>query len=163
MEIIVDHPKMKDLATIMTIEQAGFSVAEAASEKAMAERIALINDTFIVARNKQTVIGYIVGPAFNERYLTDELYDELTPNSLTDPYQTVLSLAVAPEYHHLGLGSKLLASLAETAKIQKRQAITLTCLADLVPFYEKNGYQNEGVSASAHAGEIWYNMVYPIF
>lgn len=24
--------------------------------------------------------------------------------------------------------------------------------------YEKNGYVNQGIAASAHAGEVWYNM-----
>ncbi len=163
MKLVINHPKLADLATIMTIERAGFSAEEAATENAMAERITLINDTFVVARNeKAEVIGYIVGPAFDQRYLTDDLYDELTPNDPKAPYQTVLSLAVAPDYHGQGLGSLLLSHLAEIAKAQHRQAITLTCLAELVPFYEKNGYQNEGISDSAHAGEIWYNMVYDI-
>ncbi|MBP1043379.1 GNAT family N-acetyltransferase [Vagococcus sp. BWB3-3] len=163
MKLVINHPKLADLATIMTIERAGFSAEEAATEGAMAERITLINDTFVVARNeKAEVIGYVVGPAFDQRYLTDDLYDELTPNDPQAPYQTVLSLAVAPDYHGQGLGSLLLSRLAEIAKAQHRQAITLTCLAELVPFYEKNGYQNEGISDSTHAGEIWYNMVYDI-
>lgn len=163
MEFMFNHPELRDLSTIMEIELEGFSPEEAATEKAMAERIELINDTFIVARNEEAVVvGYIVGPAFNERYLSDELYEELTPNDQSAPYQTVLSLGVAADYQHQGLGSELLSRLAEKAKAQGRKVITLTCLAGLVPFYEKNGYQNEGVSESAHAGETWYNMVYPI-
>ncbi|WP_314064965.1 GNAT family N-acetyltransferase [uncultured Vagococcus sp.] len=162
MTLVFNHPELKDLARIMKIEQEGFSPEEAATEKAMAERIELINDTFIVARNEEQVVGYIVGPAYNKRYLTDDLYEELTPNDQSAPYQTVLSLAVAVDYHYQGLGSDLLSCLAERAKSQGRKAITLTCLAELVPFYEKNGYQNEGVSESAHAGERWYNMVYSL-
>lgn len=163
MKLTFTHPKMTDLPTIMRIEQAGFSKEEAATEQAMAERIQLIKDTFIVARNERgTVVGYIVGPAFSERYLTDELYEEMVPNNQTDQYQTVLSLAVDPACHQQGLGSQLLTHLAETAKAQNRKAITLTCLEELVPFYETNGYQNEGVSDSTHAGEIWYNMVFSV-
>lgn len=160
MTISYSHPKMSDLATIMEIERASFSTEEAATEAAMKERILLINDTFIVARDEQNkVVGYIVGPAFGQRYLTDDLYHKLKSNTPELQYQTVLSLAVSPSYRHLGIGSHLLTHLAKIAIKQNRKGITLTCLAELVSFYEKNGYQNEGVSTSAHAGELWYNMV----
>lgn len=82
--------------------------------------------------------------------------------TVDDPYQTVLSLAVHPDFRGHGIGSQLLAELAQVAKAQGRVAITLTCLADLIPFYESNDYQNEGISASSHAGETWYNLVYPL-
>ncbi|GAF38324.1 acetyltransferase, GNAT family [Agrilactobacillus composti DSM 18527 = JCM 14202] len=64
-----------------------------------------------------------------------------------------------PQFRRFGVASGLLAQLAKVAQQQGRQAITLTCLKALVPFYERNGYQNEGVSSSEHAGEVWYNMV----
>ena len=68
-------------------------------------------------------------------------------------------MAVARPYRHHKIGTQLLTQLAQVARFQKRQAITLTCLADLIPFYEVNGYINEGLSASQHADEKWYNMV----
>lgn len=42
---------------------------------------------------------------------------------------------------------------------EKREGVTLTCLEALVPFYEENGYRNEGKSNSTHAGEVWFNLV----
>lgn len=147
------------LDAIMTIENQGFTPDEAATRTSMAERIKRISDTFIVATDHHQVLGYIVGPASNDRYLTDSLYDHLEANNQTDRYQTVLSLAVSPLARDQGLGSKLLSELAKVARSQNREAITLTCLQKLVPFYERNGYVNEGVSTSTHAGETWYNMV----
>ncbi|GAX03294.1 GNAT family acetyltransferase [Secundilactobacillus pentosiphilus] len=147
------------LNAIMAIENQGFTPDEAATKASMAERIERISDTFIVATQNQRVLGYIVGPAANTRYLSDALYDHLEANNPTDRYQTVLSLAVAKSVRGHGVGSKLLAELAKVAKAQHRQAITLTCLKKRVPFYEHNGYVNEGVSTSKHAGETWYNMV----
>ncbi|MFC6180255.1 GNAT family N-acetyltransferase [Lactiplantibacillus daowaiensis] len=149
-----------DLTEIMAIEQAGFTPDEAASETSMAQRIATISDTFIVAKDDQGhVAGYIVGPASDARYITDDLFAAVTPNVATANYQTVLSLAVAPNTQGSGLGSQLLAELARVAKAQHRAGITLTCLQRLVPFYEKNGYTNEGQADSDHAGEVWYNLV----
>ncbi len=69
---------------------------------------------------------------------------------------------MAPTAQGVGLGGQLLAQLDVVATAQHRQAITLTCLRRLVGFYEAHGYVNEGESASAHAGEVWYNLVKPL-
>ncbi|VDG31346.1 putative acetyltransferase [Lactobacillus casei subsp. casei ATCC 393] [Lactiplantibacillus mudanjiangensis] len=149
-----------DIKEIMAIEQAGFTPDEAASETSMAQRIATISDTFIVAKDDTGhVAGYIVGPASDQRYITDDLFEAVQPNAAQAKYQTVLSLAVAPSTQGSGLGSQLLAEFARVAQTQNRVGITLTCLKRLVPFYEKNGYTNEGQADSDHAGEVWYNLV----
>lgn len=153
----------EDLKAIMAIENSGFSKAEAATETSMSQRIQLISDTFITAKDDQgTVLGYVVGPAFSQRYLTDALFQQVHQNDPKDAYQTVLSLAVARHQQQQGIASSLLDQLAKVARTQHRVAITLTCLQRLVPFYQRNGYQNEGVSQSDHAGEVWYNMVFTI-
>lgn len=162
MSLTINPAQAADLDQIMTIEHAGFSPAEAATSASMAERIALIPDTFLVAKQGATVVGYVVGPAFDQRYLTDTLFEKSTPNAAGDAYQTVLSLAVSPDHRGDGIASHLLTALATVARRQHRRAITLTCLKRLVPFYEANGYINEGVSASTHAGETWYNLVLPL-
>lgn len=152
--------RLTELGDIMAIERAGFSAAEAASREAMAERIKLIPDTFIVAHDEfGHVVGYIVGPASDQRYIRDDLFDRVVPNQQASPYLTVLSLAVSPKYQGQGVGGHLLHAFDKAARQQRRAAISLTCLAKLVPFYESHGYVNEGVAASKHAGETWYNMV----
>lgn len=103
-------------------------------------------------------LGYIVGPASTERFISDDLFETSVPNSTQAPYQTILSLVAAPDKQKMGLAGQLLQKLAIVAKQQGRQLITLTCLEKLVPFYKKHGYQVDGVSASKHAGEVWYNM-----
>lgn len=154
------HPaKPSELDQIIAIENQGFTKEEAASKSSMAERIAKISDTFIVASEGDRVLGYIVGPASDDRYIADELFDHLEANNPTDSYQTVLSLVVEKAAQGRGIASRLLNELAKVAQNQNRSAITLTCLKALVPFYERNGYVNEGVSDSKHAGETWYNMV----
>lgn len=160
MQIDFRQPTEKDLDRIMTIERSGFSPAEAASEIAMLERIQQIPDSFLVAINlEQEILGYVVGPVVSERYLSDELFEKTIPNPETGGFQTILSLAVAPEYYNLGIASCLLTGLAQISQEKKRAGITLTCLANLIPFYQKNHYQVEGVSESTHANEVWYNLV----
>ncbi|WP_127849566.1 GNAT family N-acetyltransferase [Lacticaseibacillus hulanensis] len=158
MGLIIRAPRTDDLAAVMQIERAGFTPAEAASETSMAERIAVIPDTFFVAELDKVVAGFIVGPAIDRRYLTDDLFDHLTPNAPADDYAAVLSIAVAPSHRNEGLGSALLTAFAHRAKEQGRKLVSLTCLDRLMPYYEKNGYVNEGVAESTHAGEVWFNM-----
>nr|WP_242703796.1 GNAT family N-acetyltransferase [Enterococcus sp. 669A] len=153
-------PIEKDIDDIMAIENAGFSPEEAGTREAMLERIRMIGDSFIVAvKEEDDLLGYAVGPVIPERYLYDELFEKTIPNPKTGGYQSVLSLAVAPNYRKFRIGSMLLEELAKVSKEQDRTGITLTCLENLIPFYEKNGYKTEGISDSQHAGEIWYNMV----
>lgn len=126
----------------------------------MLERIAVIPDSFIVARNEQNeIIGYVVGPVLKQRYITDDLFEKSVANPTTGGFQSILSLVVHPDYRGKGIAAQLLSELERICVRSKREAITLTCLDYLVPFYEANGYQNEGKSDSVHAGLAWFNMV----
>lgn len=157
-KIIYSHPKIEDLNEIMKIENSGFSEEKAATEESMKERIEKIADTFILAYNeKQQPIGYIVGPATDERYISDELFDYVHPYKAECKYQTILSLVISPDYKRLGIAGELMHQLALVSKSQNRQFITLTCLKELIPFYEKHGYVLEGIAGSKHA-----NMTYEV-
>lgn len=149
---------LTDLDAIMRIEQAGFTPQEAASRSSMAARIIHYPDTFIVAQTGQTIAGYIVGPATSQSTITDDLFTTSQPNSAAAPYIAILSLAVAPDLQHHGIGRQLLAKMTDVARKQKRIAITLTCLQRLIPFYEHAGFHNDGQAVSTHAGEVWFNM-----
>ncbi|WP_328285084.1 GNAT family N-acetyltransferase [Liquorilactobacillus vini] len=139
-KIEIHSVKMVDLAAIMKIENSGFSAAEAASTQAMAERIKIIPETFLGAYSGEKLLGYLVGPAIQQRYLSDKLYERVTVNlpAAQAPYQAILSLAVAPAFQNRGIGSLLLRTLAQQAKVQRRRGLTLTCLTKLVSFYQKN-------------------------
>ena len=160
MHLIFTPPTPEDLPEIMAIENAGFTPEEAAAEAAMAERIRTIADSFIVARTSGgRIAGYVVGPVTAARYISDGLFAQSRPNPATGGFQTILSLATHPDLRSQGIASRLLEELAASCRRKQREGITLTCLENLIPFYQKHGYANEGVSASEHAGEVWYNLV----
>lgn len=160
MNITFRQPIKDDLNRIIEIENTGFSPDEAASKEAMDERISVIPDSFILALDDHDrIMGYVVGPVIPERYLYDELFEKTVPNPKSGGYQTILSLVIDPDYQKFGIASHLLTELATHSRQANRTGITLTCLENLIPFYEKNGYKVEGISASQHAGETWYNMV----
>lgn len=162
MTLIIRSVTMADLDSVVKIEAAAFKMTIAQTKKDMIGRIANYPDTFLVAEKHGQVIGHVFGPAFNERYIRDELYYQNHPNHSQDQYQTVLSLAVAPAYRRQGVATLLLNKLEKIAQSQGRQAVTLTCLPKLFSFYEECGFKNEGPTADEIPdpdGVSSYNMV----
>ena len=155
----IEPATVNDLEQIEAIEQAGFNAAEAASLETYRKRLAVLADTFLVARaDNSDVAGFIVGPAVKERFVEDWMYEETPQNLLQGGHQLVFTIATAPTVRGQGIGSKLLTALADVATQAGRTSRALTCLKDRIPFYEKNGFTNVGVADSVHADEIWYNM-----
>ena len=52
----------------------------------------------------------------------------------------------------------LVVEVIDDARAQGRRGCVLACNADLVNYYEKFGYVNEGRSDSTHGGAEWYDM-----
>ncbi|MFJ8260847.1 GNAT family N-acetyltransferase [Rummeliibacillus sp. NPDC094406] len=149
---------MEDFDRIMEIEQLSFTPEEAATEVAFVNRIRMIPDSFLVAVEEGEIVGFINGPVMDNAYITDDLFSETKENPDNGGVQSILGLAVHPTHRKKGIASRLLSNLEKDAALKNRTAVTLTCLDALIPFYEKHGYQNDGVSESAHGGEVWYNM-----
>lgn len=148
-----------DLKQLLFIEKEGFSIEEAATKEAFVERIELIPDTFIVAEKKGEILGYINGPIINQPYITDDLFEEIQENPKRGGYQSVLGLAVSKQARKQGIAKILIEKMEELVEQNGREGITLTCKIELVPFYEKFGFVNHGISESQHGGVRWYNMV----
>lgn len=61
---------------------------EALSVESMIERINLIPDSFIAARNSEgTVVGYVSGPVTEGRYLDDESFERTEANPKTGGFK----------------------------------------------------------------------------
>lgn len=142
--MIIRRVTMDDLEEVVNLESAAFKMTKEQTKNDMMGRIENYPDTFLVAQEDGKVIGHIFGPAFNKRYIEDELYFENHPNQKDDRYQMVLSLAVLLEYRKQGVATKLIEAMTQEARKQNRQAISLTCLPKLIKFYEKRGFHNEG-------------------
>lgn len=150
--------KLEDLPELVSIENKCFTQEEAATEAAFEKRIQLITDSFYVAEIDGTIVGLINGPVIERPEITDDLFSSIKQNPTTGGHQSILGLAVSPEYQKQGIASALLEHLEKVAATSKRETITLTCKEELIGYYEKQGYNNDGVSNSVHGGEVWYNM-----
>ena len=158
--IRIRQADLSDWEEILAIEQLNFPAAEAASAEVLKERIERISDTFLLAELHGQLAGYIVGPAIQARYLTDDLFSKVGANSPEGGFIAVQSLSVHPDFQRQGVGTLLLAALKETAVQEHRQGISLTCHDELIPYFEMNGFVHEGISDSTHGGTIWSNMVW---
>ncbi|KAB7665871.1 GNAT family N-acetyltransferase [Bacillus sp. B1-b2] len=154
----VRNVQIEDLEQLYFLENTGFTPDEAATKNAFLHRIHTISDTFIVAEENGMIIGYINGPVISEPFITDDLFKQTLPNPPKGGHQCILGIVVHPNYQNLGIASLLLAEMEKRSKLHQRLSITLTCKKELISFYEKNGYTNQGVASSQHAGVVWYNM-----
>ena len=157
--ITLRNVQTTDLEDLLIIENEGFSKEEAATREAFVERIQLIADTFIVAEKEGDIQGFINGPVINQPYITDDLFEEIKENPKRGGYQSVLGLAVSKQARNQGIAKILIEKMEELVKENEREGISLTCKRELVSFYEKYGFVNDGISESQHGGVSWYNMV----
>lgn len=155
----IRNASLEDLPQLLNIENLCFSKEDAATKPAFEKRLRFISDTFFVAEENGLIKGLINGPVIEEAFITDDLFSEIKENPATGGHQSILGLAVAPDYRNHGIASALLTHLEKEARANKRVTVTLTCKERLIPFYEKNGYQNAGISESQHGGSVWYNMI----
>ena len=153
--------ELQDLDAIERIELENFSEEEAIAREILRDHIEKIQATFLVAECQGQILGYIEGPVRPERYLIDSSFSKVEDLShLEQGFISITSLSIAKEAQGLGVGTLLLDALKEIAVKDHRQGINLTCHDYLIPYYEKQGFTNEGRSESQYAGEVWYNLVW---
>ena len=94
--------------------------------------------------------------------IEDEMFADVGCHSGENPYQSVFSLAVHPDFQCRGYGRLLLNALIQQARREHRLAVTLTCREHKIAYYESFGFKNLGLAASVHGGVPWYDMYLPL-
>ncbi|MCO7125398.1 GNAT family N-acetyltransferase [Sporolactobacillus shoreicorticis] len=156
--MIFRQVRKEDLEPLVILENKAFTPEEAATKQAFINRIETIPDTFIIAEEKNQIIGYVNGPVLSAPFITDDLFDQTMPNPVSGSYQSILGIVVAPDYQKKGIAGMLLRAFEKQARAKNRLTVTLTCRESLIPFYQKNGYVNHGIAESQHGGIEWFNM-----
>ncbi|RSI63690.1 GNAT family N-acetyltransferase [Streptococcus oralis] len=147
--ITIGRATLSDLEEIVAIEEANFSSEEAVSRQSLEECIRKSAGTFLVARDENQLVGYVLGES----------------QSLHPTWIEIRSLAIHPDHRGQGLGTLLLASLKQVAVEGGVKCLRLTCPDDLLSYFEMNGFVEEGVPEN-HYGSgsgwqlIWANPFY---
>ena len=149
---------MDDLDEIASVEEECFPSAEAASKEEFAERIEVYGTHFWLMCEDEKIIAFVDGMVTNERNLTDEMYQKADLHNEMGAWQMIFGVNTLPEYRRQGYAEKLIRYAINDARAQDREGMVLTCKDKLVHYYEKFGFQNEGVSESVHGGVTLYQM-----
>ena len=150
---------MADLAAVAAVEGACFPAAEAATEKDFAARLAVYpNHFWLLEEDDGTLVSFVNGLVTDEPLLRDEMYADASLHNEHGVWQMVFGVNTLPQYRRQGLAGQVLERVIADARAQGRKGCVLTCKDKLIHYYEKFGFQNEGVSASTHGGVVWYDM-----
>ena len=149
---------MDDLNEIANVEAECFPAAEAATKEEFAGRIRYYGNHFWIMLEEDKLIAFVDGFVTDEADLTDEMYEKACLHDEKGAWQMIFGVNTLPKYRRQGYAEKLLRYAINDARAQDREGLVLTCKDKLVHYYEKFGFQNEGVSESVHGGAMWYQM-----
>lgn len=158
-EYTIRSGKPGDIEAVTRVELACFPAAEAADRKSLMKRLETFPESFLVAEDRKTIIGFINGAVTDRRTISDEMFEDISLHNPAGAYQSVFGLDVMVEYRGQGVAVRLMKSLMERARHQGRKGMILTCKERLIGYYEGFGYVNLGVSASVHGKAVWYDMI----
>lgn len=150
--------QMEDIDAITAVETECFPPAEAATREEFAERLKYYKDHFWLMFNEAHLVAFVDGMVSNQKDLTDEMYEKAELHEEQGDWQMIFGVNTIPAYRRRGLAEQLLKRAIADAKAQGKKGLVLTCKDKLIHYYAKFGFENEGVSESAHGGAVWNQM-----
>lgn len=157
-KIIIRSAELGDLEKITELERQCFPAAEAASAVDLHKRLKVYADHFWLLEIDGKIVSMINGMVTNEPDFRDEMYHNAELHDEKGKWQMIFGVETHPDFRGRGYASTLLERVIADAKADGREGIVLTCKEELVPYYERFGFVNEGVSASEHGNVVWYQM-----
>ncbi len=155
----IRHAAPEDIPAIAAIEAECFPAAEAATEKDLAERVKYYQNHFWLMFDNDKLIAFVDGFVTDEADLTDEMYENAAMHNESGAWQMIFGVNTLPAYRRHGYAGELLCRAIADAKQQGRRGLVLTCKENLVSYYAKFGFQDEGVSdKSTHGNVVWHQM-----
>ena len=133
--ITMGRATLSDLEEIVAIEESCLSLEES---------IRKIADTFLVARDENQLLGYVLGES----------------QSLHPTWIEIRSLAIHPDHRGQGLGTLLLANLKQVEVEGGYEYLRLTCPDDLLSYFEMNGFVEEEVPEASCARFSGWNLIW---
>jgi acetyltransferase, GNAT family len=146
--ITIRQATLSDLDEMLAIEEANFSSEEAVSRQSLEESIRKSAGTFLVARDENQLVGYVLGALVSETHTQALLNLEIK------------RLAVHPDHRRQGLGTLLLASLKQAAVEEGVKCLRLTCPDDFLSYFEMNGFIEEEVPEAQYASSSEWNLIW---
>lgn len=136
-----------DLAEIEAFQASSFPAENQQPSHILEESIRKCADTFLLARDENQILGYILGGPYPHNPQCLEIH----------------SLVIKAEHQRQGLGTLLLAALKDAAVELEYRGIRLNSPDDLLSYFEMNGFIDVEVTDSLYAASqgvsmIWFNL-----
>ena len=154
----IKYATTEDITAIAEVEAECFPPAEAATEEEFIERIRYYGNHFWLMYEAEKLIAFVDGFVTDEADLTDEMYEKAEMHNENGAWQMIFGVSTLSAYRRNGYAEKLIRYVINDARAQDRTGIVLTCKEPLIHYYEKFGFQKEGISESVHGGATWYQM-----
>ena len=138
-----------DLAEIEELQASSFPAEKQQPSHILKESIRKSADTFLLARDENQLLGYVLGD----------------PQPHNPQCLEMHSLVIDSGHQRQGLGTLLLAALKEVAGELDYKAIRLKSPAELLSYFEMNGFIDEEETDSLYAASqgfsmIWFNLFF---
>lgn len=146
--ITIRQATLSDLDEMLAIEEANFSSEEAVSRQSLEESIRKSAGTFLVARDENQLLGYVLGTLVSETH------------THTNGSLEIKRLAIHPDHRGQGLGTLLLAALKQVAVEGGVKCLSLTCPDDFLSYFEMNGFVEEEVPEAQYASSTEWNLIW---
>ena len=136
-----------DLAEIEALQATSFPAEKQQPSHILEESIRKCADTFLLARDENQILGYVLGGPYPHNPQCLEIH----------------SLVIKADHQRQGLGTLLLAALKDAAVELEYRGIRLNSPDDLLSYFEMNGFIDVEVTDSLYAASqgvsmIWFNL-----
>lgn len=138
-----------DLAEIEALQASSYLAEKQQPSHILEESIRKCADTFLLARDENQLLGYVLSGPQTHNPQCLEIY----------------SLVIEADHQRQGLGTLLLAALKDVAVELDYKGIRLKSPDDLLSYFEMNGFIDVEVTDSLYAASqgvsmIWFNLFF---
>lgn len=152
------HARLDDLEAVSELEASCMPPKEAADRERLLARLSAWPDHFWLLFDETTLLAYACGLATDERDLADTMYADAGMHTASGAWQMIFSVCTDARHRGNGLASHVLQGMIDETRARGRKGLVLTCKEELVPFYARFCFVDEGISASTHGGQVWHQM-----
>ena len=156
--MIIRHATLKNVEKLAKIEEQSYPKEEKASRKSIEQRVENFGDYFWILEENNNILAFINGMLTNKKNLEDEMYEDATKHNKNGKNYMIFSVVTNPDFREKGYATVVMKKLIEDLEKENRKEIVLTCKENLLEFYKKFGFEDEGISTSEHGGAKWYQM-----
>lgn len=149
---------IEDLDLVSAVEAECFPPAEAATKESFRNRLTHYGNHFWLLFEGDDLISFVDGMVTNAKDLMDEMYEKAELHDENGAWQMIFGVNTIPARRKKGYAGILLKRAIDDARREGRKGLVLTCKKELIPYYGKFGFVNEGISESVHGHVVWYQM-----